>query len=122
MKICTATAVIAIFGVMLGGATSQAAPDAGRAIAADRPARMTEKDAKFYIEKVLKRGAIAKYWRQGHEKKIHDCKSLSPLRVRCKVSWYYKDKLFIHGGMAAYYKANNPDQFFIAVDMDVDRI
>ena len=87
----------------------------------ERTQRLTQKAAKLYIARHLKQ-STGKYWRNGHDKKIHDCKNLSPIRVRCKVSWYYKEKAYIHGSVTAYYKPNDPDRVYLRHDLKVRAI
>ena len=84
----------------------------------ERTQRMTQKAAKLYIARHLKQ-STGKYWRYGHDKKIHDCKNLSPIRVRCMVSWYYKEKAYIHGSATAFYKPNDPDHVYLRHDLKV---
>jgi hypothetical protein len=87
----------------------------------ERTQRMTQKDAKSYIARYMKQ--IAKrYWRLGHDKKIYNCKNLSPIRVRCKVSWYYKEKLYVHGSGTAYYKPNDPEHVYLRRSLKVENI
>jgi len=87
----------------------------------ERTQRMTQKAAKLYIARYLKQ-STGKYWRYGHDKKIHDCKNLSPIRVRCMVSWYYKEKAYIHGSATAFYKPNDPEHVYLRHDLKVRAI
>ena len=87
----------------------------------ERTQQMTQKDAKFYIARDMKQYA-GRYWRLGHDKKIYNCKNLSPIRVRCMVSWYYKEKAHIHGSGTAFYKPNDPDHVYLRRNIKVDSI
>ena len=86
-----------------------------------RTQQMTQKAAKFYIARHLKKN-YKKYWRNGDKKKIVDCKNLSNIRVRCKVSWYYKDKGYIHGSAIAFYKKNDPVHVYTRDSLKVSPI
>ena len=114
------TALTAVFGALLIGllAVPQAQASAGTA---GRPAAMTQKDARAYIARDMKQ-STGKYWAFGDHKKIFKCRSLSSLRVRCKIEWYYRDKFFIHGSGTAFYKANDPVHVFTRHDLHVDRV
>lgn len=89
--------------------------------AVQRTQQMTQKAAKFYIARHLKKN-YKRYWRNGEKKKIVDCKNLSNIRVRCKVSWYYKDKGYIHGSAIAFYKKNDPVHVYTRDDLKVSPI
>ena len=113
-------AVLAV--VMLASITeATAAEPAGAAATAERTQGLTQKDAKAYIARYLKHSA-RRYWQLGHDKKIYDCKNLSPIRVRCRVSWYYKEKYFIHGSATAYYKPTDPEHVYLRRNLKVKRI
>jgi hypothetical protein len=87
----------------------------------ERTQQMTQKAAKFYIARHLKKN-YGKYWRNGTKKKIVDCKNLSNIRVRCRVSWYYKDQGYIHGSAIAFYKINDPVHVYTSDDLKVSPI
>jgi hypothetical protein len=112
-------AVIAAAVLVVAPQASAAEPSTAAAL--ERGQRMTQKDAKFYIARDMKQSA-RRFWRFGHDKKIYDCKSLSRIRVRCKISWYYKEKFHIHGSGTAFYKPNDPEHVYLRHSLDVDRI
>ena len=122
MRTVSRMAAIAAAGVLaLTVAAVPVAQAGAQGSAAERPQRMTQKDAKFYIGRHLKQN-YKKYWRNGDEKKIVDCKNLSNIRVRCKVSWYYKDKAYIHGSAVAFYKKNDPIHVYTRDSLQVRAI
>ena len=110
---CAIVAVVVVAMVAASAATGSPA--------VERTQRMTQKAAKFYIARDMKQYA-GKYWRFGHDKKIYDCRNLSPIRVRCKVSWYFKEKAHIHGSGTAYYKPNDHEHVYLRRNIKVDPI
>ena len=111
---------VAVVGVLAVVVLAVPAAQAG-AQGVERTQQMTQKAAKFYIARHLKKN-YEKYWRDGHEKKIVNCKNPSNIRVRCKVSWYYKDKAKIHGSAIAFYKKNDPIHVYTRDDLKVSAI
>ena len=111
-------AIVAAVLAVVEANTAQRAPATP---AAERTQGLTQKDAKLYIARYLKHSA-RRYWQLGHDKKIYDCKNLSPIRVRCRVSWYYKEKYFIHGSATAFYKPNDPEHVYLRRNLKVERI
>lgn len=107
--------VAAVLAALLSASVATGSP------AAERTQRMTQKAAKFYITRDMKQSA-RRFWRFGHDRKIYDCKSLSPIRVRCMISWYYKEKFHIHGSGTAFYKPNDPEHVYLRHQLDVDPI
>jgi hypothetical protein len=122
MKMVSRMTAIVVAGVLALAVVAVPIAQAGeRGPASERTQQMTQKAAKFYIARHLKKN-YEKYWRDGHEKKIVDCKNLSRIRVRCKVSWYYKDKGFIHGSAIAFYKKNDPVHVYTRDDLEVSPV
>jgi hypothetical protein len=120
MRTVRRTTAIVVAGVL--ALAVMAVPIAGaQGPTAQRTQQMTQKAAKFYIARHLKKN-YGKYWRDGDKKKIVDCKNLSNIRVRCKVSWYYKNKGYIHGSAIAFYKKNDPVHVYTRDDLEVSPI
>ena len=114
--------VAAVMAIALVAVPQASAARASKApTSVERTQRMTQAAAKRYIARDMKQSA-RRYWRFGHDKKIYNCKNLSPIRVRCKVSWYYKEKLYIHGSATAYYKPNDPEHVYLRRSLKIENI
>ena len=114
--------VVAVMAIALVAVPQASAARSSKApTSVERTQRMTQAAAKRYIARDMKQSA-RRYWRFGHDKKIYNCKNLSPIRVRCKISWYYKEKFHIHGSGTAFYKPNDPVHVYLRHQLDVDPI